>query len=76
MHGWDIAVASGQNFQAEPHLLAAAYEFVQSSVAQNPQGSPGLFGPAVAVPEDAPLLARLLGLAGRNPAWRPGGTGA
>jgi len=76
VHGWEIAVASRQSYRAEPNLLAAAYQFVRSAVAQNPQGSPGLFGPPVPVPEDAPLLARLLGLAGRNPAWRPGGSGA
>jgi hypothetical protein len=46
---------------------------VQSAVAQNPYGSPGLFGPPVPVPDDAPLLARLLGLTGRDPAWRAGG---
>jgi uncharacterized protein (TIGR03086 family) len=73
VHGWDIAVASGQSFSCEPHLLEAAYEFVQSAVAQNPYGSPGLFGPPVPVPDDAPLLARLLGLTGRDPAWRAGG---
>ena len=72
VHGWDIAVASGQSFSCEPHLLQAAYEFVQSVVAENPQGNPGLFGPPVPVPDDAPLLARLLGLTGRDPAWRAG----
>jgi uncharacterized protein (TIGR03086 family) len=76
VHGWDIAVASGQGFGCEPHLLAAAYAFAQSVVAQNPHGSPGLFGPPVPVPDDAPLLARLLGLTGRDPAWRASGAPA
>ncbi|MGH4014607.1 MAG: TIGR03086 family metal-binding protein [Pseudonocardiaceae bacterium] len=31
----------------------------------------GVFPAAVPVPGDAPLLHRLLGLTGRNPAWRP-----
>jgi uncharacterized protein (TIGR03086 family) len=70
VHGWDIAVASGQTFSGEPQLLEAAYGFVQSAVARNPQGSPGLFGPPVPVPDDAPLLARLIGLTGRDPSWR------
>jgi uncharacterized protein (TIGR03086 family) len=43
VHGWDIAVASGQSFRCEPQLAQAAYEFVQASAARNPHGSPGLF---------------------------------
>ena len=72
VHGWDIAVASGQPFSTEPHLLEAAYGFVQSTVARLPQGSPGLFGPPVPVPDDGPLFDRFIGLTGRNPAWRAG----
>ncbi len=71
VHGWDIAVASGQSFSCDPRLVEAAYGFVQPTVAQNPQGTPGLFGPPVTVPDDAPPLDRLLGLTGRDPAWRP-----
>ena len=72
VHGWDIAVASGQPYSAEPELVEAALQFVRSAVAENPNGSPGLFGPPVPVSDDAPVLERLLGLAGRDPAWRPG----
>jgi len=74
VHGWDIAVASGQRFACESHLLEAAYGFVHASVARNPHGSPGLFGPPVPVPDDAPLLERLIGLTGRDPAWPAGGS--
>jgi hypothetical protein len=42
---------------------------VQAAVAQNPEGSPGLFGPPAIVPDNAPLLDRLIGLTGRDPAW-------
>src|SRR5512135_2478994 len=70
VHGWDIAVASRQSFRCEPQLVEAAYRFVRSTVADNPQGSPGLFGPPVPVPGDAPLLDRLIGLTGRNPDWK------
>jgi uncharacterized protein (TIGR03086 family) len=76
VHGWDIAVASGQSFTGEPYLLEAVYGFVQSTVAQNPEGSPGLFGPPVPVPDDAPLVDRLIGLTGRNPALLAGGSRA
>src|SRR6516165_5090480 len=73
VHGWDIAAASGHDYACKTELVQAAYAFVQSAVAQNPAGSPGLFGPPVTVPQTAPLLDRLLGLTGRDPAWQPGG---
>jgi uncharacterized protein (TIGR03086 family) len=72
VHGWDIAAATGQDYSGEPELLAAAYAFVQSAVEKNPDGSPGLFGAPVAVPDNAPVLDRLIGLTGRDPAWRRG----
>lgn len=70
VHGWDIAVASAQQFSCDPELAQAVYGFVQSAVGQNPEGSPNLFGPPVPVRDDAPLFDRLLGLTGREPAWR------
>jgi uncharacterized protein (TIGR03086 family) len=71
VHGWDIATASGQGYRCEPHLLEAAQGFVGPTAAARPEGTPGLFGPPVAVPDDAPLLDRLIGQTGRDPAWRP-----
>lgn len=73
VHGWDIAVASGQEFTWDPALVEAAMGFVSPLAEQNPHGVPGLFGPTVTVVGDAPLLDRLLGLTGRDPSWRPGG---
>ena len=71
VHGWDIAVATGHDYACETDLLEAAYAFVQSAVAANPDGSQGLFGPPVSVPDSAPLLDRLIGLTGRDPSWQP-----
>lgn len=71
VHGWDLASASAQPFAAAGDLVEVAYGFASSTVQQNPSGTPGLYGPPVAVPADAPLLDRLLGLTGRNPAWTP-----
>ena len=70
MHGWDLAVATGQTFDPDPDALQACYEF---TLAAAEPGAPrdGLFGPIVAVPDDAPLLDRASGLAGRDPAWTP-----
>jgi uncharacterized protein (TIGR03086 family) len=69
VHGWDIAVASGQHFACAPDLLGAVYAFVDATVAQNPEGSPGLFGPPVPAAENATELDRLIALTGRDPAW-------
>ena len=73
VHGWDLAMAAGLSFAADEAMLNAAYGFAQAAVARDPDGSPGLFGPPVAVPGDAELLDRLLGLTGRDPAWQPDG---
>jgi uncharacterized protein (TIGR03086 family) len=71
VHGWDVAVATGHDYSCDEGLLQAAYGFAQAVVTRDPEGTPGLFGPPVTVPDDAPLLHRLLGLTGRDPAWRP-----
>jgi uncharacterized protein (TIGR03086 family) len=69
MHGWDLARATGQDFAADPRALEVLIEFL----GQGPsEGTPGLFGPRVLVdPDEEDLLTRALGLAGRDPAWRP-----
>ncbi len=71
VHGWDLAVATGQPYAVDERLIGAARGFVAASAAENPQGTPGLFGAPVAVPHDAPALDQLLGLTGRDPGWQP-----
>jgi uncharacterized protein (TIGR03086 family) len=66
VHGWDLATALGLPFDARPEDVAACAAWVE---AFQPPRDGGLFGPIVPVPDDAPPLDRLLGLAGRNPAW-------
>jgi len=70
VHGWDIAMASGQPYSCDEDLVEGALGFVRAAVAESPNGSPGLFGPPVRVADGAPLLDRLIGLTGRDPAWR------
>jgi uncharacterized protein (TIGR03086 family) len=68
IHGWDLAKATGQPAQYEGPELEAVHAMVQQFRAG---GIEGLFGPEVAVRDDAPLLERILGLAGRDPNWQP-----
>jgi uncharacterized protein (TIGR03086 family) len=72
IHGWDVALASGQSYEPDVHLLEVVHGFVaQFSEPGQEAARAGLFGPVVDVPEDAPLLDRVIGLTGRDPAWSP-----
>ena len=70
VHGWDIAVSSGQTGDWPPELIDAAIGFVEPLASQNPEGVPGMFGPVVVAGDEATALDRLLGLTGRDPNWR------
>jgi uncharacterized protein (TIGR03086 family) len=68
LHGWDLAVATGQEYAADPRTLEVLIEFL----AEGPgEGSPGLFGPRVPTDDEATLLEQALALAGRRAGWRP-----
>ncbi|HEX2074376.1 MAG TPA: TIGR03086 family metal-binding protein, partial [Geodermatophilus sp.] len=71
VHGWDLAVATGQGYRADPASAEACLQFAAGVAADAPEGREGLFGPPVPVPDDAPVLHRLLGLTGRDPGWTP-----
>src|SRR5262249_23357107 len=68
VHGWDLAGATGQPYDPHPDEIAAATEF--ASTFDAPRDG-RLFGPVVAVRDDALPLERLIGLTGRDPAWSP-----
>jgi uncharacterized protein (TIGR03086 family) len=72
VHGWDVARASGQPYDCDHEVLEVVYGFLQewASPGQEEMRS-GVFGPVVEVSDDAPLLDRVIGLAGRDPAWSP-----
>jgi uncharacterized protein (TIGR03086 family) len=73
VHGWDVARAMGQSYDCDAPSLEAVHAFVsQFSEPGQEEARAGLFGPVVDVPEDAPLVDRLIGLTGRDPAWSPG----
>ena len=69
-HGWDLAVATGQDPTMDPEEV----ELLWGSLTGDPrnwewQRANGWYGAPVPVPEDAPLQDRVLGLLGRNPSW-------
>jgi len=68
VHGWDIAVSTDQQYQPSAHEVEAAMAFVTAVDAPR---DGRLFGPIVAVADDAEPLDRLLALTGRDPSWRP-----
>jgi uncharacterized protein (TIGR03086 family) len=67
VHGWDLAVATGQRLELPADLLAHLHDTMVAGVEQGREM--GLYGPEVTVPADAPTLDRILGLTGRDPAW-------
>jgi uncharacterized protein (TIGR03086 family) len=71
VHGWDLAVATGQPYDPPADAIEGALGFVGPTAEASPEGTPGLFGPVVEVAPDAPALHRLLGATGRDPHWGP-----
>ncbi|MFE9179148.1 TIGR03086 family metal-binding protein [Streptomyces sp. NPDC007126] len=68
IHGWDLARATGQEYTPDPAALRAAHGLLAAAADESDRDQ-GMFGPVVAVPADAPLLERAVGLSGRDPGW-------
>ncbi|RSN68078.1 TIGR03086 family metal-binding protein [Actinomadura sp. WAC 06369] len=65
VHGWDLATALGEPFDLPGETLRACFAHVAAFVPNAPL--PELWGPAVEVPEDAPLIDRIVAVTGRTP---------
>lgn len=65
VHGWDLAVATGQDAELPPELAESAYETMSAQQEQVRESE--AFAPQVEVPEDADVQTKLLGLLGRDP---------
>lgn len=69
LHGWDLAAATGQETRFPDELIEVVYQETIPTAEMGREYK--VFGEEVKVPESAPTLARLLGLTGRDPNWRP-----
>jgi uncharacterized protein (TIGR03086 family) len=65
LHGWDLAVATGQEYRCDDATAAVVLRVVQAQAElfRQYQG----FADPVPVPDDAPAFVRALALSGRNP---------
>jgi uncharacterized protein (TIGR03086 family) len=68
VHGWDLARATGQTYEIDEATAGAVVPHVSQFAAEEPVE--GLFERAVPVTDDAPVLDRIVGMTGRDPAWR------
>lgn len=67
VHGWDLARATGQPYEPDPGMVAAALGFAEQFA--DLEGGP--FGPSLPVPAGCGDLERLLRRTGRDPGWTP-----
>jgi uncharacterized protein (TIGR03086 family) len=69
LHGWDVARATGQEFNADDTTAKALEDIVQAQAElfRKYQG----FADAVEPPENATAFERALTLSGRDPNWKP-----
>jgi len=70
LHGWDLAKGIGQAYEPDAATAAVVHGFLTES--RKGEVPEELFGPVVEV-DEARTFDHALGLAGRDPDWRPGG---
>ncbi len=72
VHGWDIARASGQPYDADPDQVDACVRTMEPQPGEErPVGPDVAFGRPVDVPADARPIDRLVAVLGRDPSWTP-----
>lgn len=72
-HGWDLARATGQQFDVDPAAAELGLATVRSMLKPEYRGPGMSFGPEVEVDASAPAIDRLVAFVGRDPGWRPVG---
>jgi uncharacterized protein (TIGR03086 family) len=68
IHGWDVAVATGQDYGVDDEVAEALLAHMAGFTAGDPVE--GLFGPVVEIADDASAFDRALALSGRDPGWQ------
>lgn len=69
MHSWDLARATGQDVRLDEDFAGGLLGGMQQM--EDVLRSSGQYGAPVPVPPDAPVVDRLMGFIGRDPAWTP-----
>jgi uncharacterized protein (TIGR03086 family) len=73
IHGWDVARATGQDFDCDNSTLEVVRGFLAQFAGPDQAELRGdAYGAPVDVAEAAPLLDRTVALSGRDPGWSPG----
>ena len=68
VHAWDYAKATGQQVQCTQALAEYVYDLARKII--TPQGrSDAGFADPVEIPDDAPVLDKLIAFSGRDPNW-------
>lgn len=67
MHGWDLAVSTGQTTSLDRALAEASLAVAKQFLPADPRGGQIPFGPVVPVPETAGPYEQLAGWLGRQP---------
>ncbi|MGS2810126.1 TIGR03086 family metal-binding protein [Nocardia sp. MW-W600-9] len=68
VHGWDLARALGTTADWDDDLLR--YLLDETAATADQGRAMGIYGPEIPVAPDAPVLDRILGLTGRDPAGK------
>lgn len=69
VHGWDLAVATGQSTHLDPEIAETALSWARTALRPQFRGSEDegkVFGPEVELPADAPVYDRLAGFFGHR----------
>jgi uncharacterized protein (TIGR03086 family) len=70
LHAWDLARGTGQPYQQDPATLDACLAAMTGMYPPDDlDARKGIFEPPVPVPDDAPLVDRVVAYSGRDPGW-------